>query len=230
MGQREKIDASKYRKKRVPGSVVRECKWIAVANRVLAWGLVMLLSPVYMVIAILVILSSGLPVLFVQERMGYKGRTFKMYKFRTMVVGADEKQRKLLSKNEADGPVFKIWDDPRFTGLGKVLSHSGLDELPQLWNVCRGEMEIVGPRPLPVAEARQIDKKYRVVRESVRPGIISPWIFEGYHGLDFESWMEEDKRYVRNKSWLGDIWLIVKGVGLLGKLILKECIVLIKQR
>lgn len=230
MGQRERIGANKYRKKRAPESVKEEYRLIAIVNRVLALGLVTLLLPVYMLMAVLVLLSSGLPILFVQERIGYKGKIFKMYKFRTMIVGADEKKKKLGSKNEADGPVFKIWNDPRFTRLGKILSHSGLDELPQLWNVCLGEMEIVGPRPLPVSEAEQIDKIYRETRESVHPGIISPWIFEGYHGLSFESWMEEDKRYVKSKSLMGDTWLIVKGVGLLCKLILKECVVLIKQR
>lgn len=173
-----------------------------------------------MVIAILVMVLTGRPIFFVQKRVGYKGRVFKMFKFRTMVVGAEEMQKKLLKKNEADGLVFKIRDDPRFTKIGKILSHSGLDELPQLLNVVMGDMEMVGPRPLPVNEAIQIPIKYRKIRESIRPGIISPWIFNGYHSLGFEEWMKMDRDYVINKKWWSDGWLIVQGVWLLLRLII----------
>jgi lipopolysaccharide/colanic/teichoic acid biosynthesis glycosyltransferase len=158
---------------------------------------------------------SGRPVLFRQERVGLKGKKFWIYKFRTMRLGAEKERDGLLKQNEADGPVFKIRNDPRYTNIGRFLSHTGLDELPQMINIVKGEMALVGPRPLPVEEEKQIDKKYRKVRESVRPGIISLWIVSGYHGVKFREWMEMDCLYARKKSLWFDTRLVI-GAGILG--------------
>lgn len=116
-----------------------------------------------------------------------------------MVVGAEGLQARYLNKNEADGPVFKMRDDPRYTAVGKFLSHSALDEIPQLMNVVKGEMALVGPRPLPKKEALRVPKRYDV-RFSVLPGMTSSWIVEGAHSLTFRQWMELDCAYARHNS------------------------------
>ena len=132
-----------------------------------------------------------------------------MWKFRTMKVGAEEEKEKLLALNEADGPVFKIRNDPRFTRVGRWLSRVGLDELPQLWNVVRGEMALVGPRPLPVEEARKVPKKYWR-RYEVLPGMTSWWIVRGSHyKLSFVEWMESDLEYVEKGNWREDVKVIL---------------------
>lgn len=184
--------------------------------------MLVLLSPLYLILSLLVFLFSGWPIFFIQERVGYKGKVFKMFKFRTMRVGADEEQEKLRKLNEADGPVFKIKNDPRFTKIGIFLSHSGLDELPQFLNVFLGDMEIIGPRPLPVKEALKVPEKYRSKRESAYPGVISPWVVDGYHSLTFQQWMESDLKYVKNKSFLYDVNIFLKGILIFGKLIIGE--------
>lgn len=128
---------------------------------------------------------------------------------------------KLSGLNEADGPVFKIKDDPRFFKIGKFLSHTGLDELPQLINVLKGDMALIGPRPLPVDEAMKIEKKYQK-RTDVLPGIISPWVINGHHKMKFDEWMRSDIEYIKNKSFLTDINLVFKAFFLLIALILRE--------
>jgi len=122
--------------------------------------LFLLSLPLQLIIALLLVILSGWPILFFQKRVGKDGKIFIMYKFRTMNVGSEEQQKKLQKLNEADGPAFKIHDDPRFTKIGKFLAHTALDELPQLINVIKGEMSFVGPRPLPVEEAKKVPKKY----------------------------------------------------------------------
>lgn len=167
--------------------------------------LILVLSPVYIILSFLVLAFSGWPVFYTQKRVGLNGKTFWLYKFRTMVNGAEEQQGDLRCLNEASGPVFKIRNDPRFTKIGRLLSHSGLDELPQLFNVLKGEMNFVGPRPLPISEEKKIDKKYRKQRKSIRPGIMSPWIFDGYHSLSFNDWMKSDMEYIKNRSFVYDL-------------------------
>lgn len=178
-------------------------------------------SPILVVLSFLILFFSGWPIIYVQERVGKGGKTFKMYKFRTMRVGAEKEQGKYRSLNEADGPVFKIKNDPRLTKIGKVLCRSGLDELPQLFNIVKGEMALVGPRPLPINEAGMIDKKYRL-RESVLPGIISVWVVNGHHQMRFEDWMKSDVEYAKNKNLKSDAMLIMKGAALLLKLTFRE--------
>lgn len=138
-----------------------------------------------------------------------------------MVVKSEDIKKKIVNKNEANGPVFKIYNDPRFTKIGGFFCHTGLDELPQLWNIIKGEMLFIGPRPLPINEAIQIDQRYKIIRESVLPGIISPWVLSGYHNLSFNEWMELDNKYVKNKSFIFDCKIFIKGIVLV--------IILIKQ-
>ncbi|MEK7801480.1 MAG: sugar transferase, partial [Pseudomonadota bacterium] len=125
--------------------------------------------PLIVVFSLLIILTSGFPVFFRQIRIGKNGKKFVMVKFRSMHNGADVMQPALLDQNEANGPVFKIHNDPRFTRIGAFLNHTGIDELPQLYNVLRGDMALIGPRPLPAAEAKRL-KPWMRAREIVLPG------------------------------------------------------------
>lgn len=126
-----------------------------------------------------------------------------------MYEGAERDQKKYAHLNEADGPVFKIRDDPRFVGIGKFLAHTGLDELPQLINVIKGDMSMVGPRPLPVTEAKKLTKAQKV-RELVKPGITSSWVVSGAHSLSFETWMKLDKDYIESASLTTDLSILLK--------------------
>ena len=171
------------------------------------------------VIALVIRLSSRGPVLFSQERSGLHGRRFVMYKFRTMIAGAEGRQRELASRNEMSGPVFKLANDPRVTPLGRWLRRTSLDELPQLINVLKGEMSLVGPRPLPLAEAAQITGPLRR-RFSMRPGMTGLWQSSGRSNVDFGEWMRLDLDYVDRWSlrldcqiFLRTILAIVSGKG-----------------
>ncbi|HJX59406.1 MAG TPA: sugar transferase [Patescibacteria group bacterium] len=171
-------------------------------ERFLAVVLLILSLPLLGLFWILMLLEDKGPLFFRQKRLG-KGKTpFVIYKVRTMVVGADKLQKKYRGLNEADTPVFKIYNDPRYTRLGKFLAHTGLDELPQLINIIKGEMKFVGPRPLPDYEAVKVPQKYQK-RFSVYPGITSLWIVQGAHNLSFKRWMELDLQEVEN----GSFWL-----------------------
>src|SRR3989304_6496402 len=164
--------------------------------------------PIVVLISLVILITSGPPVIFGQKRWGKGKKVFTLYKFRTMVVGAVEKKRGLMADNEADGPVFKIYNDPRYTKFGKVLAHTGLDELPQIVNVLKGEMSLVGPRPLPVSEAKKVPKKYQL-RFSVLPGITSSWIVRGSHKMSFNNWMKLDLKYIEDYSILEDINILL---------------------
>ena len=137
-----------------------------------------------------------------------------------MAPNASKAQNHYRNLNEADGPVFKIHNDPRFTGFGKILSKTGLDELPQLVNVLKGEMSMVGPRPLPVNEAKKLTKQQRI-REMVKPGITSSWVTGGSHRMSFKKWMELDADYVKNATLLTDISIIGKTFLMVARSILK---------
>lgn len=182
---------------------------------------ILVLLPVYLILSLLILCFSGLPIFYRQYRTGLNGKKFEIYKFRTMVKNAEGDQQRLSYLNEADGPVFKIRNDPRLTGVGKFLSHSGLDELPQIFNVLKGDMNLVGPRPLPVSEAKKIKKEVRVKRESIKPGVLSPWILNGYHRLSFDNWMESDVMYVEDKSFFFDLKIFLKSFLFLVKLFFK---------
>lgn len=177
--------------------------------------------PIQALIALCIAMLNGFPVLFRQKRVGLGGAPFLMYKFRTMRVGSEREQKKLKGKNEAHGPVFKIHDDPRYTPIGRLLAHTGLDELPQLFNVLRGDMALFGPRPLPVAEAQKLTG-WQKKRHAIKPGIISPWIVNGYHAQSFDAWMRSDITYIKEKNLRYDLSLAVQTVKLLARLMARE--------
>ncbi|MFC1711769.1 sugar transferase [Patescibacteria group bacterium] len=167
--------------------------------------------PIFIVIAVFIKLSSPGPIIFKQKRVGKNGKTFTLYKFRTMIKNAQNQQKKYLKLNEADGPVFKINSDPRFiNGLGKILARSGLDELPNIINVLKRDMSWVGPRPLPVNEAKKINQKIRKIRQSTLPGITSLWVISGAHKLTFTQWMKLDKQYLNKINLSTDISILLK--------------------
>ena len=168
-------------------------------------------SPLLLLIALGIKLTSKGPVFFVQERVGLNGRIFKMYKFRSMVQDAEELKKKLAHLNEMSGPVFKIKDDPRVTPIGRFLRKTSLDELPQLWNVFRQEMSLVGPRPPLPSEVNLYDPKHRK-RLSVKPGLTCIWQVSGRNDVDFDQWMEMDAEYVDNWSLALDMKILAQTV------------------
>jgi lipopolysaccharide/colanic/teichoic acid biosynthesis glycosyltransferase len=165
--------------------------------------------PLMVLISVLSLLINSGPVFFKQKRVGKNGKVFTMYKFRTMRIGAESERKRLLRFSEVERPVFKIYNDPRYTKFGKILAHRGLDELPQLINVLRGEMSLVGPRPLPSYEAVLLTKREKA-RELLKPGITSSWIVKGAHTLKFKTWMKLDLKYVSDASFTQDIWILSK--------------------
>jgi exopolysaccharide biosynthesis polyprenyl glycosylphosphotransferase len=165
--------------------------------------LLILLAPFLVIVAVLIKRSSRGPVLFSQTRIGLNKRQFKIYKFRTMIVEAEKMQNQLLSRNEMTGPVFKITHDPRVTPLGKVLRKTSIDELPQLLNVLKGDMSLVGPRAMSLRDYRLFEQDWHRRRFSVKPGITCIWQVNGRNSLPFEKWMELDMQYIDKWSlWL----------------------------
>ena len=176
-----------------------------------AIGLVVL-SPLLLVLALMVKWSSAGPSLFAQERCGLGGRRFRVYKFRTMVKNAEARLAELNHLNEMKGPVFKIRCDPRITALGRVMRKLSLDELPQLWNVLRGDMSLVGPRP-PIPDEVERYTPRHVQRLSVRPGITGLWQVSGRSDIaDFERWVDLDLQYARTWSLWLDLRILLKTV------------------
>lgn len=177
--------------------------------------------PLVACIAFVSLLISGFPIFFSQMRIGKGGKPFRIYKFRTMRVGSEKLQSKLRTRNESDGPVFKIVNDPRFTVLGKFLAHTGLDELPQLYNVLVGDMALFGPRPIPIAEAAKL-KPWQQKRHTMKPGILSPAILTGKYHENFDEWMKSDVAYTKEKSILYDTQLISRAMRFLIQLFIRE--------
>jgi exopolysaccharide biosynthesis polyprenyl glycosylphosphotransferase len=173
--------------------------------------LLVLLSPFFILIAILIKCDSKGPAFFTQERVGHNKRNFKLIKFRTMIQDAEIMQNELEFQNEATGPVFKIKNDPRFTRVGKLLRRTSMDELPQLANVLKGEMSLVGPRPPIPSEVEQYEWKDRR-RLSMRPGITCLWQINGRSNIPFEKWMELDKEYIDNWSLWLDLKILAKTI------------------
>jgi lipopolysaccharide/colanic/teichoic acid biosynthesis glycosyltransferase len=176
--------------------------------------LIILTLPLWPIIYVAVKLTSEGPFIFTQTRIGKNKKPFIIYKIRTMVKGAEDLKKRYVKHNEADGPVFKIQYDPRFTPVGKFLTKYALDELPQLLNVLKGEMAIVGPRPLPIDEAKKIPKKYKI-RFSVLPGMTSLWVISGAHRLSFKQWMDLDAEYVKYRKLKSDIFILIRTINIL---------------
>ena len=168
-----------------------------------------LLSPILIVIGILIKLESKGPIIFAQKRVGLNGKEFEMYKLRSMVVNAEEIKEQLKEKNEMSGPMFKIKDDPRITKIGKFIRKTSIDELPQLINVLKGDMSLVGPRPSLINEVKEFES-WMLKRLEVKPGLTCFWQVMGRNNIDFENWMKLDIRYVKERSLLLDIKLILK--------------------
>jgi len=181
-------------------------------DRVFSAILLLLLSPVFALTALLIKLTSKGPVFFAQTRLGLNKRPFLVYKFRTMIADAELQQRKLEASNEASGPVFKIKHDPRVTKLGRVLRKLSIDELPQLFNVLKGEMSLVGPRPLPLRDYKGFNTHWHLRRFSVRPGISCLWQINGRSQIGFEEWMALDMEYIDRWSFWLDIKILAKTI------------------
>lgn len=190
--------------------------WRAVCKRALdftgAAVLLLALSPLLAVVALLIRLTSKGPALFVQERLGLNKQRFPMFKFRTMVTNAEALQKELEQFNEAGGPVFKMRNDPRITPIGNFLRKTSLDELPQLINVLRGELSLVGPRPLPVRDYERFDAYWFNRRFSVKPGITCIWQVSGRSNTRFDYWIKQDLEYIDNWSLWLDVKLLFKTI------------------
>ena len=168
-----------------------------------------LLSPLLLVIGILIKSDSKGPIIFAQKRVGLNGKEFKMYKFRSMVVNAEELKDKLKENNEMSGPMFKMKDDPRITRIGKFIRKTSIDELPQLVNVLKGDMSLVGPRPSLPKEVKSFET-WMLKRLEVKPGLTCYWQVMGRNSIDFEDWMKLDIKYINERNFLLDIKLILK--------------------
>lgn len=174
---------------------------------------VIVLAPVFLLAAILItLLSPGGPIFFVQTRIGYNRHHFKMIKFRTMVPNAAQLQKRLENFNEAQGPVFKIKDDPRVTPIGRLLRKTSIDELPQLFNVIRGDMSLVGPRPLPLRDVARFEEIWLKRRFSVKPGITCLWQINGRSNASFDAWIKQDLEYIDHWSFSLDLKILVKTI------------------
>ncbi|RKD86210.1 exopolysaccharide biosynthesis polyprenyl glycosylphosphotransferase [Mangrovibacterium diazotrophicum] len=172
---------------------------------------IVLTFPVQLAIAIAIKIDDGGPVFFKQERVGLNGRRFHCFKFRTMVVNAEELKAQLAGQNEQEGPVFKIKADPRITRIGRFLRKTSLDEIPQFLNVIRGDMSVVGPRPPLPSEVEKYER-WQIRRLSMKPGITCTWQVSGRNNIPFTQWMKLDLEYIDNWSFKNDISLIFKTV------------------
>ena len=183
-----------------------------VGDRVGSALLLVVLSPLFLVIAVLIKVTSRGPVFFVDERVGVGQRPFRCYKFRTMVENARESQDALEELNEADGVLFKMRDDPRVTPVGRVLRRLSLDELPQLFNVLKGDMSLVGPRPLPLRDCELMDDWHRR-RHVMLPGITGLWQVSGRSDLSFDDMVRLDLQYMETWSLRSDLHILWRTAG-----------------
>jgi exopolysaccharide biosynthesis polyprenyl glycosylphosphotransferase len=178
----------------------------------MASAALLILSPFLSVVALLIKTTSRGPVIFKQLRVGIRGRKFYIYKFRTMVCNAEKLKAALMEFNESDGPAFKIKNDPRITRIGRFLRKTGLDEIPQLINVIRGEMSLIGPRPMLPNEVTA-QEEWHLKRMSVKPGISCSWQVQPFrNSVTFEQWMRLDRDYVENWSIFTDLKLIFRTI------------------
>ena len=180
----------------------------------LAWTLLAIpvILPIMAVIAIAIKIESKGPIFYIQKRVGLKKRLFPMLKFRSMYVGSEEKLKDIIHLNEAEGPIFKMKNDPRVTGVGRWIRKTSLDELPQLINVITGDMSLVGPRPMSVRDVSLFDKGIQRKRFSVKPGITCLWQISGRSNLPFSKWLELDLHYIKNWSLWLDFVILIKTI------------------
>jgi len=171
-------------------------------------GLIVLM-PILVVVAILIRIESKGSIIFAQDRVGKYGNVFKMYKFRSMVFNAEELKEKLAVDNERTGPMFKIKNDPRITNIGRFIRKTSIDELPQLVNILKGEMSIVGPRPSLPKEVKCFEE-WMMERLSIKPGLTCYWQVAGRNDIEFTEWMKLDIKYIKERSILIDTKLILK--------------------
>jgi exopolysaccharide biosynthesis polyprenyl glycosylphosphotransferase len=170
-----------------------------------------LLIPIIPLVAVMIKLDTSGPVFFRQERVGKNGRVFKFYKFRSMYAGAEAKKKEIEAMNEQDGPVFKTRSDPRITSVGKFLRRSSLDEIPQVFNVVKGEMSVVGPRPPLPSEVEHYQPWHRR-RLDVTPGITCLWQISGRSHLSFNEWMRLDMEYLKHRSFRTDLLILLRTI------------------
>lgn len=172
------------------------------------------LWPVLLIVSLIIVIDSpGAGPIFFQERVGRNGKIFRFYKFRSMIPDADKHLDELLDQNEMDGPVFKIKHDPRITRFGKFIRRTSIDELPQLWNILKGDMSIVGPRPATPREVEMYDA-YEKQRLYVTPGLTCYWQIQPHrNGLSFSEWLELDIQYIEDRSFKTDWKIIFKTFG-----------------
>jgi lipopolysaccharide/colanic/teichoic acid biosynthesis glycosyltransferase len=171
----------------------------------------LLLLPILPLIALMIKLDSSGPVIFKQDRVGENGEIFKFYKFRSMVHQADKRRDQLNELNEQDGPIFKIRSDPRITNVGRFLRRSSLDEIPQIFNVIRGNMSIVGPRPPLLSEVSGY-QPWHMKRLLVKPGITCLWQISGRSQIGFDEWMRLDMEYLKTRSIRTDLLIFLKTI------------------
>lgn len=175
--------------------------------------LLVLAIPLLIIAAIVVIDSPGASPMYTQERMGKNGRKFKFYKFRSMIPDADKMLDSLLDQNEMDGPVFKMKYDPRITRFGRIIRKTSIDELPQLINVLKGDMSLVGPRP-PLPREVEMYNKYQFQRLSVTPGLTCYWqVQPKRNSLSFDEWLDLDLKYISERSIKTDFKIMFKTIG-----------------
>ena len=190
--------------------------WQLIAKRLIdilgSAGLLLVLAPFFAIIAVLIRLDSAGPILFAQERVGVNKRRFRMLKFRTMLDGAHQQQLVLEHRNEAEGPVFKIRNDPRITRVGRILRRFSIDELPQLFNVLKGDMSLVGPRPLPLRDVNRINVQWHKRRFSIKPGITCLWQVNGRSNIGFNDWVRMDLDYIDKWSLGLDLKILMKTI------------------
>ena len=172
---------------------------------------IIVLSPLFVIVAALIYKEDKGNVIFTQERNGLNNQIFKMYKFRSMITNAPAMRAELGKYNELDGPAFKMKDDPRITKIGAFIRRTSIDELPQLVNVLKGEMSLVGPRPLPTYETAECNA-YQLQRLLVKPGITCYWQISGRSDISFEEWIEMDLRYIREAGFWTDIKILLMTV------------------
>ena len=180
-----------------------------VFDLIISLSILILILPLLLLIGAVIFLISGWPIFYIQKRYGLNKKAFKIIKFRTMYVGAEKNQWRYKKNNQAPSPMYKNWEDPRFVGIGRWLSKIGLDELPQLFNIIKGDMSLVGPRPLPVYEAEKLNKDWNF-RYKVKPGIFSEWSAVTNKINSLQDWKKLEKETLKAGGIRYEVGIILK--------------------